>query len=151
MNDEVMDYESWKRANPGFSQFDYLHAFFRLTKNASDIFNSFFRLLWPEFIIRDGHLFLQDNFAEKKYKDLINKGYPRKDVEYWMNLLNLSGMVLQNDSIKESWTKEVGNQLVAIWNAKILLEFPDRKVVVSCIFDEADGEYFLVLFQNENG
>lgn len=88
------DYVEWMKLNSTkkFSLFDYINGVIQLRDLPIDVFVAVLKLFWPDFINFDNKIFIKEEFSEEKYRELIDNGCPDKDLEYWMNLINVDGL-----------------------------------------------------------
>jgi hypothetical protein len=147
------DFQNWKKSNNDFfSLYDYVHGIIQINDLSSDICIAFLRLIYPTFFCSDECIFLIDQYNEDKLDKLVSKKLISKDLEYWMNILNLD-CYFRND--KEEFCLEkcllFAYELKKAWLQKLSIDFPARKFEVSCIQDiDPDtqrDEVYITLYQ----
>lgn len=141
---DLLDYEKWISANSSteFSLFDYLHGIFSTKSLEPDLAIAFLNFFWPEFLCVGDLVFLKEEFSEKRYNNLINQGDGGKNLEYWMNIISISG-VFESATFDQS--KYICCHLSEIWKIKLEKEFPDKNFVLDCAVDGED--VYLVFYQ----
>ena len=147
----LSDYQRWKKANSdtNFSIFDYLHCSALDKKIPVDFCIALFELFYPEFILIDNHVFLKEEYERDKYLELVKQNCTKKDVEYWMNLLNIDALFYREEiEDKDSFENAlffICEQIVDLWSQKLHKEFSDRQFFVNYIRD--DGEMYIVFYE----
>lgn len=144
------DFEAWRDANQPrvFTMADYVHGVFKAKRLPSDLFVALVELAWPEFVEVEGLIFLGDQFSSERFDGLVSQGLERSQLEYWMNLCLLDGLL--DPSSKESSAKVVyvARRLAGAWRAKLALDFPERSFEVTVIDDSETGDVGVVFSQS---
>ncbi len=142
----LSDYESWVESNSPekFTLFDYIHGILSTKDIELDIVFAILKFFWPEFCNVNGLVFLQEEYSESKYRELIQQGYSGKDLEYWMNLTSIDGLF---DKATFEQSKYLGRQITSIWESKLEKDFPDKLFKVDCIID---GDEVFTAFYQQN-
>lgn len=143
---KLKNYQQWVQANKDtqFSLFDYIHGVFQTQEFAPDLSFAFLQLFWPDFILHNTLVFLKEEFYEGKYLELKEQGHQGKDLEYWMNLLSIDG-ILGSCSFEEAAC--LGDSIAVLWNKKLEADFSDREFEVNCLKDEYLQEVYVTFFQ----
>ncbi|GIU52731.1 hypothetical protein TUM4438_46110 [Shewanella sairae] len=121
---------------------DYLHALFKFEDIHNDLLNSLGILFNPEFIIRDNKLFFEEVFNESKYCDFISEGRDDKEIQYWMNLIEITS-IFEGMEVKEA--KKFGSSIVEVWNDRIATRYSKMNVNASLIHDQITNEVFVTI------
>lgn len=145
MKVELSDFQRWVKANEGqkFTLFDYIHAMNIEKQFEIDLFYAISKLIWPEFYELNGYLYLKEEFDEFRYKTLKQQLSSESEIGYWMNLLNIDGM-LPNQT-EEMYTY-LGELLKSTWEAKLASEYFDDNYLVEYIKNEED-EFFITFYK----
>ena len=132
--DLLKNYDNWVEANrpKQFSLFDYLHALSREGKIESDSLLVLLSVLWPNFYVYRGKVFLAEEFSQERYNTIENNPGDM-GIEYWINLLPLSELFPFLDLSAQEF---IGGKIVEMWSAKLKLEFPKLEFNVWCGEDE---------------
>jgi hypothetical protein len=153
---ELKDFQNWKQLNSKnfFSLYEYTNGVIQINELSSDICIAFLRLIYPPFICLNECIFLADEYHQEKLNKLVCQGYNSKELEYWMNILNLD-CYFRTDKEDFSLTKCLffAHELKKIWMQKLSVDFPTRKFDVSCIQDidpdTQSEEVYITLYQVE--
>jgi hypothetical protein len=148
-NNALSDYQKWKNANDGknFSLYDYIHCVAIEKKIPIDFNIALLKLFYPEFIVIENHVFLKEEYDESEYLRLIEQNLPKKEVEYWMNLLNINSLFYseeieaENDSLYIDTCEVMAN----LWSQKLHKDFPEKQFYVGCLKD--DNEMYIVFYE----
>ncbi len=144
---KLLDYEKWKQANVGkFSLYDYLHGVLSTQPQSPDLTFAYLKLLWPDFYSYNDQVFLKEEFEEQKYKGLVKQGYSGPELEYWMNLLNIDGL-LNNMTTEQA--RYIGKSVASIWDKKLAIDFPSQRFNTECIIEGEDDEVYVVFRHQE--
>ena len=135
-------FEEWKKCNPNthFGLFDFLGSILQGENNElEDLLVATAQMIWPEFVLEDGHVFVKDLFSLAKYIELNKE---RHNPEYWMNLL-LTGNYVNaiDDAI------ELSKLIKESWEAKLKQQFPDRVFAFELFNDEEGDDFGLTFYQ----
>jgi hypothetical protein len=135
---DLKDFQNWKQLNSQkhFSLYEYVNGVIQVNELSSDICIAFLRLVYPPFACFNECIFLADEYNRNKLEQLISQGYKQRELEYWMNILNID-CYFRTDKEDFSLTKCLffANELKKIWLQKLSVDFPTRKFDVSCIQD----------------
>ena len=141
MTDKIPNYKEWLTVNSSrFSQYDYIHGQITQYDVPADIVTVVSKIVWPEFLILGECIFIKDIFNNDKYQSLVNASYSVRDIEYWMNLVNISGMFGEGN---ESEAAEFCVILKSTWKIKFMLEHPSLVADVEIVDDDGDGFIYL--------
>lgn len=150
---ELNDYQLWQKSNQNkrFSLYDYIHGLLQVGELSSDICIAFLKLFRPDFIMINGNIFLLEEYSQKKYNDLNNNGYSGRELEYWLNLLNIDCYF---ETPKEDFNIDkclvFAHELTKAWSVKLHQEFSEREFEVICIDETGDNdekEIYITFFQ----
>jgi hypothetical protein len=114
---------------------------------------AFTNLLWPEFVVHNECIFRGpfDEVAERNYNTFRNAtDFDPFTTEVTMNaLLILDLFPNDRNGASREQILFIGRKLKAMWQAKLLLDFPHRRTLVSFPEDWADDlrEYEITFWQ----
>jgi hypothetical protein len=141
---KLSDFQEWRNANAdGFTLFDYLRGNLVTEEVESDVIVAVFELLLPRFVEVENMVFLEEEFSENKLSDL-SRGRSNKEIEYWMNLLNISSLF---ESVQKSVIQEMALSIKASWLARLRDTFPNKVFEVNLV---EDGEEWLIAFNQKS-
>lgn len=106
---------------------------------------SFLELCWPSFFIKDGFVFLKEEFSEEMYDNLIKEN---ENPEYWINLFTINDFFTQIEDEEEK-SKNVIKILAEAWHQKLKKDFPGMTFIVECLWSEEYGDCGLTFYQTE--
>lgn len=143
-NGESFDFASFVSANPesNISGFDYLHTVYKSQGLAADFILWFAKLFWPEFKIADGLVFVAELFDSERYQALLNGGMRAAEAQFWMNLLEITGLF---DDLSSNQAVEIATSLTDSWNAKLHQEVGIPITLARTIYDKETGEVFVTI------
>lgn len=144
MSDTQFDFASFVSANAEneVSGFDYLHAIYRTENLPADFILWFAKLFWPEFTTTDGMVFVSEVFDARRYQDLLNEGHGYKNSQFWMNLLEVTGLFDQLSTVQ---AMIVAESLANSWNSKLQKEGVFSVGLARAICDEKTGEVYVTI------
>lgn len=134
---DFFSYQSFIATNPGSTSFDYLHGLASQIGLSPEDFNAISMVLAPELIEVDDLVFVKELFYENKYRNILEKGYRGEEIQYWMNLLDITSLFEGLPVARLSKTTEA---IIAGWHAKLVHTFPHKKFAVKRIVDVKAGE-----------
>lgn len=139
-----VDFASFISANVGrgVSGFDYLHMVYKCQGLPPDFILWFAKLFWPDFKIVDGMAFISELFDVDRYKGLLNNGRSNAEAQFWMNLLEITGLF---DDLSCDQAMVFGESLVKIWNLKLDLELGASSPRARAIRDDDTEEVFVTI------
>jgi hypothetical protein len=142
-NGKSFDFKSFSAANAGqVSSFDYLHAIYKEHELATDFLVCFSKLFWPDFNVVDNLIFISELFDSERYQDLLKNGQNATQAQFWMNLLEITGMF---DELPTNEAILFSETLSACWNSKLKAEFGNQSVTARAIHDDETGEIFVTI------
>jgi hypothetical protein len=144
---KLRDFYKWKGLNKKttFSLIDYLFLVCKQKGISSDMYFAFADLFSPSFVVHEGLVFLESSFSVERVRQLVSD---RKSAEFWINLLTTDGFFEEcEDRVERAIC--LANILKKSWESKLVQDFPDKKFIVECITDEAEGDYGLTFYQEE--
>jgi hypothetical protein len=150
----LSDYQRWKQANNNikFSIFDYIYGMIIEKKIPIDFCIALFKLFYPEFIVIENHVFLKEEYEKEKYINLVKQNCQKKEIEYWMNLLNIDPFFFQEDEENNDNFADLSiaicEQMVDLWSQKLHKEFPDKQFCVKHLKD--DEEVYITFYSHSN-
>lgn len=145
------NYREWQKANDNtkFSLYDYIHGLTVEKVIPIDFYIASLKLFNPDFISVDNCIFLKEEYEETKYFDLLKQQYSKRDLEYWINLVNLDGLfdtgAIEIDDSFLTSCLYLGEQLVNLWSSKLYIDFPSKQFHVECI--QEANEVYIVFYE----
>lgn len=105
------------------------------------------KLIWPEFIEKDGFIFLEENYELNYYEELIAEGDP--NIEATINTTYLDRIIFPKSEVSDGkvWDK-IGRLLVQTWVAKAQLCFPNKKFKAEFQWYSDDGDPGIYICQD---
>lgn len=148
-NNALSDYQKWKNVNDckNFSLYDYIYCVAIDKKIPIDFNIALLKLFYPEFIVIENHVFLKEEYDESEYLRLIEQNLQKKEVEYWMNLLNISSLFYSEEIETEDNSLYIDTcEVIAnLWSQKLHKDFPRKQFYVGCLKD--DDEIYIVFHE----
>ncbi|KVM89225.1 hypothetical protein [Burkholderia stagnalis] len=143
-NTKSFDFASFVSANPpgSVSGFDYVHTVYKAHGLVYDFIFQFAKLFFPDFKVVGGGVFVSELFSDEEYRNLLSKGKAIHEIQFWMNLLEITGMF---DDICSDQAAEIAKLIVDGWNVKLQREFGDLSVPAQVISDNETGEVFVTI------
>lgn len=150
----LQDFETWRSKNsPDFSMHDYLYGRMEVGGISPDLFVAFTELFWPTAIDFDGLVFLGARFSDGRLAELRSQGYDGKELEYWMNLVSLDGMVQLPSTGRPDDFRDhalyVAKNLEEMWTDRLRRLFPEKRFLVKVIDDFENGDVCITFYQTE--
>jgi len=135
---EFMKVNNGKKLN----ELDYLHAIYKFNDVHIDLVSSFSMLFNPKLELINGDLFIRDIFSIDKYDSFISEGKQIKEVQYWMNLIEITSIF---ENIELSKAQELAKSIEESWNNKISKLYPNSDINAFVINDQNTDEVFVTL------
>lgn len=126
------------------SGLDYLHAVYQLQPLPFDFLLQYAQLLYPTLRLVYGRIFIDSQFNTDRYQELCQTTGSLKDAQYWMNLLEITGIF---GDLQTEQATYLGEMIACSWNTKISAELDSRCTYAQCITDKETGEVFLTIVQ----
>ncbi|MGY3803747.1 hypothetical protein ACWNT8_06795 [Pigmentibacter ruber] len=149
---ELVTFEELEKQNRNnFNHFDYISYYSNQKKITSDLFISFYNLFWPQFIIYENMIFLEEKFSFDYFKDLKNSGNKPFEIEVWMNLINLDSF-FSNAKYSDEFFPQMtylSNEIVKLWKIKLSIDYPEKIFDVKSEIDKDTDEIFILHCQKE--
>jgi hypothetical protein len=151
---ELKDFQAWKQSNAGtfFSLYDYIDGIIQSRELPSDFCIAFLKLIYPSFLLSENGVFLAEEYDQTKLDRLVNEGCQGKQLEYWMNILNIDGYLrISTEEFSIEQCLFFSNLLREIWLQKLSKDFPEKKFVVECIQEtDSDNEVYITFYQEKH-
>lgn len=143
-DNKTFDFASFVSANVGriVSGFDYLHVVYKSQGLAADFILWFSKLFWPDFKTVDGVIFVSELFNAERYQELLNNGNSATQAQFWMNLLEITGLF---DDLSTDQAMDIAEVLAESWNSKLEKEVKPSPTLARAIRDEETGEVFVTI------
>ncbi|VWC56358.1 hypothetical protein BLA18110_00356 [Burkholderia lata] len=143
-NSKPFDFASFVSANQhtNVSGLDYVHVAYKDHGLIYDFLFHFGKLFLPDFKVVGGAIFVSELFSDEEYKRLLSDGKACHEIQFWINLLEITGMF---DDIDTDQAAELAKLIVDGWNAKLQREFGDVPVPARVLCDEELGEVFVTI------
>lgn len=121
-------------------QLDYVGYIYKSRALPGDFLIAMSTLFKPKFCERDGHLFVSDLFDEERLSDFLRKGLTVTVAQYWMNLLEISGLF---DGLTTEQATKLANDIKDCWNLEIERHFANLSGRASVVYEEELREVFV--------
>lgn len=141
---KLFSFEAFRDANPGktLGGYDYLQVISAVAELPADFIVRFSRLFSPRFILVEGNVFIDSLFDAQRYEELRRIGKSSEEAQFWMNLLEVTGLF---DQLTVTQAKEVAEAIVDAWNMRLDKEFPQSMHKARFIHDQETNEVFVVI------
>jgi hypothetical protein len=143
-NSKPFDFASFVAVNQraNVSGLDYVHVAYKYHGLIYDFLFHFGKMFLPDFKVVDGAIFVSELFRDEEYKKLLSDGKAPHEIQFWINLLEITGMF---DDIDTDQAAELAKLIVDGWNAKLQREFGDVSVPARVLCDDELGEVFVTI------
>lgn len=143
-DNKPFDFTSFVSANAGkeVSGFDYLHAVYKSQGITNDFILWFAKLFSPDFRTVDDTVFITELFDLERYRGLLQDGNTIMQAQFWMNLLEITGLF---DELSTDEAMFIAEVLATSWNSKMTTEFGSVLVPARAIRDDETGEVFVTI------
>lgn len=143
-NDQSFSLKEFFSANSSkqVSEIDYLHAISYLQKIPADFIVCFAKFFWPNFEIKDEQIYISELFDINRYEILLKEKNSLKEIQFWMNLVEITGLF---NNLTSEQALEFGEYLIANWNLKLISEFKVQPGLAQVIYDEETHEVFVTI------
>jgi|GEM_PF-6602450 len=121
---------------------DYLHALYKFENIHDDLFDGLIELMNPELEIKDNMLFIKSIFNAEKYANFVDEGLHNKDIQYWMNLIEITSIF---EGINVKTAENLGKIIISILNNKITHQFSEISVKAILINEEDKNEIYITI------
>ena len=130
--------------NKESNSIDYLHGCLKFGDVHQDFLYEFVKFICPEFLIYEGKVYFKETFSEAKYENLKSTGRTGAEVQYWLNLVELTS-VFENYSFE--FVSSIGREIENNWQRVLDTSFPDSGTKVKLLVNEKDFEVLVTLKQ----
>lgn len=139
-----MSYREFMKRNTGKSvdEFDYLHFVMRERKLTANFFQAFVQVNSPKFEIIEDKLFRVSRLVEESRDDLAAQGASKDEVQYWSNLVDLTGVF---EGWEASLIAEIAEVIATNWNHRICSNSSLSAGRAIVIFDTSCDEVYLTI------
>lgn len=120
---------------------DYLQLVSDIANLPTDFFSCLVRLISPEFIVRDGRVYIEFLFNEEKFNEHYNDLQDPNKCQFWMNAIELRSLfeMLSEDEalhfadfLVQSWKNALNDQQVmGVGQPKLIHDIECEEVFVS--------------------
>ncbi|AOJ41323.1 hypothetical protein WJ23_25525 [Burkholderia lata] len=143
-NSKPFDFASFVSVNrnANFSGLDYVHVVYRDHGLVYDFVFRLGKLFLPDFKVVDGAIYVSELFSDEEYKRLLSDGKASREIQFWINLLEITGVF---DDIDTDQAVELAKLIVDGWNSKLQREFGDVSVPARVLCDDETGEVFVTI------
>ncbi|USX11871.1 hypothetical protein NHH88_19440 [Oxalobacteraceae bacterium OTU3CAMAD1] len=140
----IFGFSEFCNANPGrnVGGYDYVHAVHKTANLSGDFLIWFGKLMWPQLVEMNGLIYISDLYSNERYENFISGGRSKKQAQFWMNLLEISGIF---DDLPDEQMKLLAKNIAECWSAKIRQDFGENHEGARVIVDEENGEVFVVV------
>lgn len=156
-NNKALDFNQFQQANPHSigNQLNYINFIYQALALPPDFIMAFQKFCSPDFILVDGLIYYADRFDKAKYNELQQQGKRPEEIQFWMNLILISGLFIHFSANDESFenvqdlpfesAQIFAKNLADSWNATITQKFGEQYAIAHYMYDEADQEIFITL------
>lgn len=146
----LVDFDQWKRANreSRFSLVDYAFAALHGQVAHADGAVAFADLFWPNFIEIDGLVLISPLFSKEKLEELRARGLSDRDVELWMNLLSVDGLLGTLKGTTDDHVEYVSRVLAESWQQKLARDFPSGSHHATVKKDTESGDVCVTVLRS---
>lgn len=148
---QLSDFRNWKKKNNEmyFSLFDYISVQFQKHQLSIDTWVAFSEIFLPTFIEVNGLILVEECFNEKQkdYERYKSEGLSKKDIELWINLICLDGLLYDLPGETDEISDFLGKKVVQGWELKLKNDFPNRNFKVSLEKYEDVGDFLITFFE----
>ncbi len=139
---ELQDYRRWKNENVGkrFSLSDYVYGVLRTQEVSADVLLGMAGLLWPDFVVDQGSVFLRSEFDTALVSQLRSQGIEPRDVELWANMFCVDGLFRELKDSSDAAVEFLAARIRDSWAAKLRCDFPELTFKVSVYRDNDVGD-----------
>lgn len=143
MTTSQWSFSEFAAANNGsVSGLDYVHAVYRTHRLHGDFLVQMAELLCPNFLEIDGLAFLSAQFRDEDYEKLLTDGHSRSGAQFWLNLLEISGIFDETDI---ATCLVLARTCCDCWNLKLRSQFLEKGQEARVIHDTEADEVFVVV------
>lgn len=148
-----VSFNEFQMVNKGMhiTHFDYMHALLKQAYVHPDFLRVLGEFYWPELFKRDGLIFLGSavkSFDEVYYQRLVKEGEVER-VQFWMNLILIENAFPVTsppcDALDVDVEIDIAKSIAVCWNAKLKQDWPNENAKARMMYDEEDGETYLVI------
>ncbi|KAB8039440.1 hypothetical protein GCL60_04085 [Silvanigrella paludirubra] len=135
------DFINWTNTNNEFTYINYINTHIDQNKIHPDFLVIFCKLFFPEFVLKNGMVFIKENFRENLFNQLVTDHNPNDKIEYWMNLIRVSSFFPDDcsyDKHAEFLCETINNSI----SKKLEIEFKNNIFKLITGYDDDDGYFF---------
>lgn len=143
-NDQLFSFTDFKKANndPATSGIDYVQAVYATTPLHFDFLLHYAQLMSPVIEIVDDRAFIGELFDANRYLDLIKTTQDMDRTQYWMNLLEITGLF---DNLTTEQAIALAQIISQCWNSNLLTKHGNSCGEARYICDTDSGEVFVTI------
>lgn len=130
-------YCEFTSVNANASSIDYAHALAHHAGMEPADLVALCNIAFPPFVESGGGVFLKESFVDKTFDRYKVEGKSEKEIQYWMNLLYLSGVF---EGYSADRLQPLADLIAHSWEAKLRAEFPSRIFEVKKLVDSVEDE-----------
>ena len=138
------DFASFRATNKerNVSGLDYLHAIYKSQDLPADFALWFSKLFKPDFKILGGMAFVAELFDEARYQELLGNGQRPDQAQYWLNLLEITGLF---DNLTFEQASTLAERIAESWNLALTNQFGVQQALARVIVDGDTDEVFVTI------
>lgn len=113
----------------------------------------FSTIFWPKFVLFNDCIFIEDMNEETFSKWYRHCKNDYKALECTVNHRHVADLFATGKNTTREQLKFIGNILKEMWEAKLIREYPNRKIIVDFIEQNDDDDllgYILTVYQERN-
>jgi hypothetical protein len=138
------DFASFRAANKerNVSGLDYLHTVYKSHDLPADFVLWLSKLFKPDFVLLGGMAFVAELFDEARYQELLGNGQRPDQAQYWLNLLEITGL-FGNLTVDQAST--LAERIAKGWNLVLSNQFGTEQALARAIVDGDTDEVFVTI------
>lgn len=138
------DFASFRAANKerNVSGLDYLHAVYKSQNLPADFVLWLSKLFKPDFKLLGSLAFVTELFDDARYQELLGNGQRPDQAQYWMNLLEITGMF---DNLTVNQASTLAERIAESWNLALTNQFGVEQALARVIVDDDTDEVFVTI------
>lgn len=135
-------FQSFKEINKPnfFGDIEYIYAILKIKQLPVDFLYKIINLVFPSFLELNDCIFLENEFDEKKFKELKEAG--EENIQFWMNLIEFKSL---HEDLSAEQALFLASKIADSWNSKIKYEGIVIKGRARAFKDDEYGEVFLTI------
>jgi hypothetical protein len=144
LENKPFDFASFHAANKerNVSGLDYLHAVYKTQNLPADFVLWLSKLFKPDLKLLGGMAFVTELFDEARYQELLGNGQRPDQAQYWLNLLEITGLF---DNLTVEQASTLAERIAESWNLALTNQFGVEQALARVIVDGDTDEVFVTI------